>query len=498
MEFVEVAVVDDLADGQMRAVEVHGKRVLLAVVEGQHYAIGAVCTHERAHLDEGSLDGHEVYCPRHFSCFDVRTGEALEPPADRPTPVYAVKVSDGKVLVSSTPVASGDAAAAGAAPGDAAATERAEGGAPEAAAEAEPAEAAPERAAADGAPAEAAPSEEAPATAAPDRVADAVGGKAAASDGAGTAEEEREKVEPERRRPPHVRPRLAPAGPAVWQHRLLELAEDLPVVENGAEALGAALQPFRESPRGRKVFDVLHGRTLGHALHPALSDLPIGFWSGTVLLDTMGEHRAAGILGTAGVGAGVATAITGVADWTVSDGPDRRAGLVHGVLQTVALGVHGASLVARRAGRVGTARALAAAGLGLATGSAYLGGHLVFGRGLMVDHTAWHVGPRRWTRAIREDELAEGETRVVPVEDRSVLFSRTDDVVSAIDGVCSHAGGPLSRGKVEDGVVTCPWHGSCFRLIDGTVVRGPASHPQPILETRATSDGWIEVRARRR
>jgi nitrite reductase/ring-hydroxylating ferredoxin subunit len=116
----------------------------------------------------------------------------------------------------------------------------------------------------------------------------------------------------------------------------------------------------------------------------------------------------------------------------------------------------------------------------------------------MVDHTAWHVGPRRWTQAIREDELADGETRAVPVEDRSVLFSRTDGVVSAIDGVCSHAGGPLSRGKVEDGVVTCPWHGSCFRLADGTVVRGPASHPQPILETRATTDGWIEVRARRR
>ena len=95
MEFVEVAQADDLADGDMRAVQVNGKRVLLASVEGETYAIGAVCTHERANLDEGALDGHEIYCPRHFSCFDIRTGEALEPPADRPTPVYAVKISDG-------------------------------------------------------------------------------------------------------------------------------------------------------------------------------------------------------------------------------------------------------------------------------------------------------------------------------------------------------------------------------------------------------------------
>jgi nitrite reductase/ring-hydroxylating ferredoxin subunit len=276
------------------------------------------------------------------------------------------------------------------------------------------------------------------------------------------------------------------------------MAEDHPVVENGAEALGAALRPVREHPTGRRVFDLLHGRALGHALHPALSDLPIGFWSGTMLLDACGEHRAAGLLSGAGVGAGVAAAVTGVADWTVSDGRDRRAGLVHGVLQTAALGLHGASLIARRMGRVGPARALGAAGLAISTGSAYLGGHLVFGRGVMVDHTAWHTGPRSWTRAIREDELDEGETKPVTIENRPVLFSRIDGTVAAIDGLCSHAGGPLARGRIEDGVVTCPWHGSCFRVTDGTVVRGPASHPQPRLETRATTDGWLEVRARKR
>jgi glycine betaine catabolism B len=104
LQFVEVGSEGDLEEGAMRAVQVEGKRVLLTMVEGKPYAIGAICTHERANLDEGTLMGHEVYCPLHFSCFDVRTGEALAPPADRSTSVYAVKLEDGKVLVSAAPV----------------------------------------------------------------------------------------------------------------------------------------------------------------------------------------------------------------------------------------------------------------------------------------------------------------------------------------------------------------------------------------------------------
>ena len=104
MDFVEVASADDLAEGGMIRVDVGGNRVLVAVVEGKPYAMGAVCTHERAFLDEGGVVGHEVTCPLHFSCFDVRTGEVTAPPAEDKEPVYEVKVEDGKVLVSSEPV----------------------------------------------------------------------------------------------------------------------------------------------------------------------------------------------------------------------------------------------------------------------------------------------------------------------------------------------------------------------------------------------------------
>jgi nitrite reductase/ring-hydroxylating ferredoxin subunit len=54
-------------------------------------------------------------------------------------------------------------------------------------------------------------------------------------------------------------------------------------------------------------------------------------------------------------------------------------------------------------------------------------------------------------------------------------------------------GGPFDRGDVRDGCVTCPWHGSTFRLADGRIVRGPASSPQPHFQTRV-SNGQIEIR----
>ncbi len=64
----------------------------------------------------------------------------------------------------------------------------------------------------------------------------------------------------------------------------------------------------------------------------------------------------------------------------------------------------------------------------------------------------------------------------------------------ALANRCSHRGGPLANGELSDGCVTCPWHGSTFRLADGKVVRGPAASSQPVWEARVT-DGKVEVRA---
>ena len=449
MDFVEVASADDLAEGGMIRVDVAGSRVLVAVVEGKPYAMGAVCTHERAFLDEGGVVGHEVTCPLHFSCFDVRTGEVTAPPAEDDAPVYEVKVEDGKVLVSSEPVdepaevgetvtSKGDTKA----PPATTSTDEA----------ADETEAPPEEA-------ETADEEDAPEVAAPSAPL---------------------LVGPSRTRP-------------TFSERSMERLGSMSWLRGTSERLTYPTSTLRSRRSVLVVLDVLHGRWFGHAIHPPLSDLPIGLWTGAFVLDVAGRDESAKLLGAAGTAGGVAALATGIADWSVTDGQDRRLGLLHGLLNTAGLALQGASLAARLLGRRRQARAYSGVGLAVTYASAYLGGHLVMGRGQMVNHARSPSGPRNWTPAVRERDLHEGEMCTVQIEERDILFYRSEGVISAIEGACSHAGGPLGRGNVEDGVVTCPWHESRFDLVDGRVLRGPAQYSQPVLVTRFR-EGWIEVR----
>ncbi|HYB49218.1 MAG TPA: Rieske 2Fe-2S domain-containing protein [Streptosporangiaceae bacterium] len=265
--------------------------------------------------------------------------------------------------------------------------------------------------------------------------------------------------------------------------------------------LTAVLGPFRERHQGNLVLELLHGgRWIGHPLHPALSDLPIGLWTGALVLDVVDSSAppgpgidAAGMLNAVGILAASATAVTGLADWTVSDDQDRRVGLFHGLLNTAALGLQCAALGTRLAGHRGPARALGAAGLTVTAAAAYLGGHLVFTKGVMVSRVAWATGPRRWTRALPEADVPDDSPTAVEVEGRQVMLYRRHGSLYALDNICSHAGGLLSRGAIADLSVTCPLHGSRFGLADGCVARGPANQPQPVLPTRIRN-GWIEVR----
>src|ERR1039457_4256557 len=159
-------------------------------------------------------------------------------------------------------------------------------------------------------------------------------------------------------------------------------------------------------------------------------------------------HSAAGIL------AAGATALTGLSDWTVSDDQDRRVGLLHGLLNTVALGLQGASLGTRMAGHRGTARALGAASFTVTAAAGYLGGHLVFTKGVMVNRVAWESGPRRWPRALREADLPDDSPTAVEAEGRHIMLYRHRGRLFAIDNICSHTGGLLSRGPVADLTLT--------------------------------------------
>ena len=300
---------------------------------------------------------------------------------------------------------------------------------------------------------------------------------------------------------PAAGPPSATTWMVTWHDDLVEWVDQLGWLRAVNDWLTAVLVPFRERHQDNLALELMHGgRWAGHPLHPALSDLPVGLWTGATLLDMTDRGPAprsgldaAGMLSAAGIVASCATALTGLSDWTVSNEQDRRIGLFHGLLNTAALGLQCASLGTRITGHRGTARALGAASLTVTAAAAYLGGHLVFTKGVMVNRVGWATGPRRWARALPEADLPDDSPVAVEAEGRQILLYRHRGILYAIDNICSHAGGLLSRGTVADLTVTCPLHGSRFALTDGSVSRGPAHQRQPVLRTRIRN-GWIEVR----
>jgi nitrite reductase/ring-hydroxylating ferredoxin subunit/uncharacterized membrane protein len=277
-------------------------------------------------------------------------------------------------------------------------------------------------------------------------------------------------------------------------HKLVRRIEGITALDKVAQPIvalvGKAVQP-------RVVRNVLSGTYLGHPAHPMLTDLPIGAWSMSALLDLVGgakSERAADLLVGVGVLGAIPTAATGLNDWSDTIGGEQRIGVVHASANVVALSLYTASLLARRSGRRGTGKVLGLAGFGVMTVGAYLGGHLSFAKAVNVNHTALEHRPHEWTTVLAEAEFLEGELRNVAVGEASVLLVRDDGQVHALANTCSHAGGPLNEGELADGCVICPWHGSMFRLTDGHIVRGPASVPQPAYQTRVR-DGKIEVRS---
>jgi nitrite reductase/ring-hydroxylating ferredoxin subunit len=288
------------------------------------------------------------------------------------------------------------------------------------------------------------------------------------------------------------------AEPSFYQNstatKIVDRLEKLPLIDPVDRLLTQIADAIFAGGWASGLADFLHGRWLGHALHPALSDLPVGLWTSSTLADLAGMDGGAALLSGAGSAAALMTAASGLADWRDTVGRDRRLGALHGLVNVMALSFQIGSLVAH-VQRRRTARALRMTGWLISMGSAYLGGELVFGRGWMVDHTAWTSGPSEWTAVLSADQLAEGRCAEGSLNDRKLLLFKKSGRVYALENACAHAGGPLSEGSVEGDVVTCPWHGSQFRLTDGALLRGPSTFPQLRLQTRV-NNGNVEVRGR--
>ena len=255
-------------------------------------------------------------------------------------------------------------------------------------------------------------------------------------------------------------------------------------------------------PKGR-VKDLLHGTWLGHPVHPLLVALPIGLWSGASLLDLTGDRTAARRLVAAGVLSVLPTAAAGLADWSEVGAFQRpkRVGLVHAAANTVTAAVYAASWLARRRGAEQRGAALALVGLGTLTAGGYLGAHLAYSEGVGVNRNADSpVAPRDWTEAGDVAELSEGSLVRREVDGEALVLGRRDGALFALQATCSHYGAPLDEGQVVvdrgTACLECPWHGSRFRLADGSVDRGPATSPQRSYDVQQQGDRvLVRVRA---
>lgn len=292
-----------------------------------------------------------------------------------------------------------------------------------------------------------------------------------------------------------------PINPPI-RHFIGELVES----QTWLESLATPLQNWLHTLFGKqgepvyKVKDVIDGTWLGHPLHPLMVTIPLGAWTCTSVLDLfslgsedMALERGADATLWIGLVGAMAAIPTGVTQWSDIDGPDRRVGLLHGLLNGGITMLNLTSGILRLTGRRRTAVALSTAAYFGALFTAYLGGELSYAKGIGINHVAFEGGSDDFVPVMDAQDLPENKLTRVDVAGMPAVLLKQGRAIYAIAATCSHLGGPLDEGTVKDGVVQCPWHGSCFRMSDGSVVNGPATYAQPTFAVRVRNNK-IELR----
>ena len=248
--------------------------------------------------------------------------------------------------------------------------------------------------------------------------------------------------------------------------------------------------------RMKRVHNFLNGTWLGHPLHGVLTDVPVGVFTIVIVLDVLNLREAADISLAFGILAMLAAAVAGYADYADTDGTARVRATVHSTLMIVALVIYLISLVIRLGKPADPALGIATSIVGylfIAAG-AYVGGDVVYALGNMVDRHAWRSRGSKWVALEAPAELPEGVPTRAKAGNESLVLVRAGDTIHALHATCAHAGGPLPEGKIVDGCIECPWHGSRFDLRTGHLRRGPAVYDQPSYEVRRTPEGTWEAR----
>jgi nitrite reductase/ring-hydroxylating ferredoxin subunit/uncharacterized membrane protein len=265
-----------------------------------------------------------------------------------------------------------------------------------------------------------------------------------------------------------------------------------PLGDFNIRLLGALFGPIRP------VKDLLNGKWLGHSVHAALTDAPIGAFTLVIVFDALNQRGAADTSLGLGVLAMVGAALSGAADYSDTDDDARIVATVHSSLMVVALVVYLASLGLRLAGPATADRllpiALSLISYVIVAGAAWVGGEVVYAFGNMVNRHAWRFGPKpNWVKLDLAD-IPEGQPTSAKAGAQSLVVARQGEHIYALHAQCAHAGGPLPAGKLVDGCIECPWHFSRFELATGHRRQGPTTFDQPRYEVRTAEGGGWEAR----
>lgn len=300
-----------------------------------------------------------------------------------------------------------------------------------------------------------------------------------------------------------------------------------------AAPFGAVVGGFYKLPGTRWIKDIFHGTwPLRHPLHPALTDAVVGAYTALAVLDVIflmqrdaSLIRASTVVLIAALLFALGSILTGLTDWNETNGNERRLGILHGVLMTLITVGNVASLKMRidispaldtfrldssgqwrvffidPATQYDTAIYLSLGMFVLLIVAAHLGGEMTYGYGTGVGRHAWAKIPDKWqTLALPAASLEDRKPVRVDLRNGfAVMVVRLDGDVRAIAAVCTHAGGPLDKGKFvgsDRRDIQCPWHFSVFSVKSGTALHGPATIDEPTFETRVADDGNVEVRLR--
>jgi nitrite reductase/ring-hydroxylating ferredoxin subunit/uncharacterized membrane protein len=251
----------------------------------------------------------------------------------------------------------------------------------------------------------------------------------------------------------------------------------------------------------RPIRDLLNGRWLGHPLHAASTDIPIGMLLGAVILDLVGQPTAADIVLLGTIVFMVLSAVSGLADYSETDGTALTRATLHATLMVAALFVLIVSAVLRAGGPADRTVPIALSIIGflIVTAGAFVGGDVAYLFGNMVSRHAFRGAGTKWVRLDTGSvgdlaQLPEATPTKMRAGANDLVVVRMGDAIRTLHAVCAHAGGPLSEGTVVDGCIECPWHFSRYRLTDGRAQRGPTVYDQPSYEVRAAEGGGYEVR----